>query len=305
MCPFLLTVCLQVLSWLICPLCYGLLFSISRVLKAHWPAMCFFEVYPERGYGFRNEGNRGCGKYGSSRGYARGDFNGRTEFVAGNYIAVIPFLRALQPNITLLPLLTRARTKAITRINDTKQQLLTQKARTKQNNNQTIPIDLCTRPLKLLLLICPLCYGLLFSISMVFKYHWLAMCYFEVYPGCGFQQKEDMDSGMRGTEDVETMEAAEAMLVVISMGGLSLASSNNFFEEIKQPVLQGMDNMDTNSLKGIINAFLQQKRYVLVFNDVWDIHVWQCFRYVFPIGNCGSRVVLTTRNADLASIASA
>ncbi|CAL5386011.1 unnamed protein product [Camellia sinensis] len=34
--------------------------------------------------------------------------------------------------------------------------------------------------------------------------------------------KGDMDSGMRATEDVETMEAAEAILVVISMGGLSL-----------------------------------------------------------------------------------
>ncbi|KAL7217996.1 hypothetical protein ACSBR2_011261 [Camellia fascicularis] len=76
------------------------------------------------------------------------------------------------------------------------------------------------------------------------------------------------------------------------------------FDEIKQPVPQGMDNMDTNSLKGIINAFLQQKRYLLVFDDVWDIHAWQSFRYVFPIGNCGSRVVLTTRNADLASFAS-
>ncbi|KAI7981743.1 putative disease resistance RPP8-like protein 2 [Camellia lanceoleosa] len=59
------------------------------------------------------------------------------------------------------------------------------------------------------------------------------------------------------------------------------------FDEIKQPVPQGMDNMDTNSLKGIINAFLQQKKYVLVFDDVWDIHAWQSFRYVFPIGNCG------------------
>ncbi|KAI7981725.1 Disease resistance protein RPM1 [Camellia lanceoleosa] len=58
------------------------------------------------------------------------------------------------------------------------------------------------------------------------------------------------------------------------------------FEEIKQPVPQGMGNMDTNSLKGTINAFLQQKRHV------------------FPIGNCGSRVMLTTKNADLASSAS-
>ncbi|XP_028070544.1 disease resistance protein RPM1-like [Camellia sinensis] len=76
------------------------------------------------------------------------------------------------------------------------------------------------------------------------------------------------------------------------------------FEEIKQPAPKRMDNMDTNSLKGIINDFLQQKRYVLVFDDVWYIHDWQSFRHVFPIGNCGSRVVLTTRNADLASFAS-
>ncbi|GMP52533.1 hypothetical protein CsSME_00018305 [Camellia sinensis var. sinensis] len=56
-------------------------------------------------------------------------------------------------------------------------------------------------------------------------------------------------------------------------------------------------------LKGIIKQLFEE-RYVLVFDDVWDIHAWQSFRYVFPIGNCGSRVVLTTRNADLASIAS-
>ncbi|XP_028110836.1 disease resistance protein RPM1-like [Camellia sinensis] len=39
------------------------------------------------------------------------------------------------------------------------------------------------------------------------------------------------------------------------------------FDEIKQPVPQGMDNMDTNSLKGIINAFLQQKRKTFVENS--------------------------------------
>ncbi|XP_028095835.1 disease resistance protein RPM1-like [Camellia sinensis] len=72
------------------------------------------------------------------------------------------------------------------------------------------------------------------------------------------------------------------------------------FEEVKQPVPQGVETMDWNSLKGIINAFLRQKRYVLVFDDVWDIQAWQVFRYTFPECNCGSRVMLTTRNADLA-----
>ncbi|PSR91603.1 Disease resistance protein [Actinidia chinensis var. chinensis] len=76
------------------------------------------------------------------------------------------------------------------------------------------------------------------------------------------------------------------------------------FEEVKQPIPQGVENMDTNSLKGIINAFLQQKRYVLVLDDVWNIHAWKSFRYAFPNGYCGSRVILTTRKVDLASFSS-
>ncbi|KAI8567315.1 hypothetical protein RHMOL_Rhmol02G0111700 [Rhododendron molle] len=48
------------------------------------------------------------------------------------------------------------------------------------------------------------------------------------------------------------------------------------FEEVRQPLPRGVDSMDANNLKGIINAFLQQK----------------------------SRVILTTRNVDLASFAS-
>ncbi|XP_058204023.1 disease resistance protein RPM1-like [Rhododendron vialii] len=76
------------------------------------------------------------------------------------------------------------------------------------------------------------------------------------------------------------------------------------FEKVREPLPRGVDNMDVNSLKGIINAFLQQKRYVLVMDDVWSIYAWQVLRIVLPECNCGSRVILTTRNGDLASFAS-
>ncbi|XP_058202762.1 disease resistance protein RPM1-like [Rhododendron vialii] len=76
------------------------------------------------------------------------------------------------------------------------------------------------------------------------------------------------------------------------------------FEEVRQPLPRGVDSMDANNLKGIINAFLQQKRYVLIFDDVWQIDAWQVLRIIFPECNCGSRVILTTRNVDLASFAS-
>ncbi|KAI8567320.1 hypothetical protein RHMOL_Rhmol02G0112200 [Rhododendron molle] len=76
------------------------------------------------------------------------------------------------------------------------------------------------------------------------------------------------------------------------------------FEDVRQPLPQGVDRMDANSLKGIIHAFLQQKRYVLVFDDVCHIDAWQVLSIVLPKCNCGSRVILTTRNGDLASFAS-
>ncbi|GFZ17097.1 hypothetical protein Acr_26g0003670 [Actinidia rufa] len=74
------------------------------------------------------------------------------------------------------------------------------------------------------------------------------------------------------------------------------------FEEVKQPSPQGVENMDTTSLKAIINAFLKQKRYALVLDDVWDIHAWQSFRYAFPNGNYGSRVALLSDGPRLLTL---
>ncbi|XP_058201650.1 disease resistance protein RPM1-like [Rhododendron vialii] len=60
------------------------------------------------------------------------------------------------------------------------------------------------------------------------------------------------------------------------------------FEKVRQPLPRGVDSMDANNLKGIINAFLQQKRYVLVLDDVWDIRAWEVLRIILPECNCGS-----------------
>ncbi|KAH7851494.1 hypothetical protein Vadar_012484 [Vaccinium darrowii] len=76
------------------------------------------------------------------------------------------------------------------------------------------------------------------------------------------------------------------------------------FEEVAQPLPRGVDNMDRNTLKRIINDFLLQKRYVLVFDDVWNIPAWQFLKLIFPECNCGSRILLTTRRVDVASFAS-
>lgn len=76
------------------------------------------------------------------------------------------------------------------------------------------------------------------------------------------------------------------------------------FEELRQPLPRGVDNMDRNSLKKVINDFLLQKRYVLILDDVWTTPAWDFFKIIFPECNCGSRIILTTRNVGLASFAS-
>ncbi|KAH6803434.1 hypothetical protein C2S51_031681 [Perilla frutescens var. frutescens] len=71
------------------------------------------------------------------------------------------------------------------------------------------------------------------------------------------------------------------------------------FDEVKQPVPKGVSNMSMNQLKSVIKQFLKERRYLLVFDDVWSIQAWEGIKYAFPDGGCGSRVVITTRLVDV------
>ncbi|CAK9149849.1 unnamed protein product, partial [Ilex paraguariensis] len=41
--------------------------------------------------------------------------------------------------------------------------------------------------------------------------------------------------------------------------------------------------------------------YVVVLDDIWNIQAWDAIKYALPDGNCGSRVLITTRVVDVAS----
>ncbi|KAI7990025.1 Disease resistance protein RPM1 [Camellia lanceoleosa] len=46
------------------------------------------------------------------------------------------------------------------------------------------------------------------------------------------------------------------------------------FTEILQPDPSEVETMSINRLKGVVKDFLQQMRYVVVFDDVWKVDVW-------------------------------
>ncbi|KAL3628911.1 hypothetical protein CASFOL_027957 [Castilleja foliolosa] len=61
------------------------------------------------------------------------------------------------------------------------------------------------------------------------------------------------------------------------------------------------DAMSYEYLHDLLFKTLYNTKYLLVIDDVWDPNVWYCLRDTFPDHNNGSRIILTTTNARLAS----
>ncbi|KAL7249311.1 hypothetical protein ACSBR1_011462 [Camellia fascicularis] len=91
-------------------------------------------------------------------------------------------------------------------------------------------------------------------------------------------------------------------LKVFSVSGMGALGKTTLVKKVFDDVV--VKNHFQSHVWIAVSESFKIERYVLVFDDVWDIHVWQSFRHVFRSGNCGSRVVLTTRNANFTSFAS-
>ncbi|XVF42771.1 hypothetical protein PTKIN_Ptkin01aG0391400 [Pterospermum kingtungense] len=67
---------------------------------------------------------------------------------------------------------------------------------------------------------------------------------------------------------------------------------------------KSLENLNAMSFRGLgerIQNYLQTRRYLIVLDDVWSIGIWHQISRVLPDGRNGSRVIITTRMADVAS----
>ncbi|XP_066383730.1 putative disease resistance RPP13-like protein 3 [Miscanthus floridulus] len=75
----------------------------------------------------------------------------------------------------------------------------------------------------------------------------------------------------------------------------------SIFFRLDQNMYQAIrDVKDLQLLIGELREFLENKRYFIVIDDVWDINSWQPIGSALHRSNNGSRVVKTTRNLEVA-----
>ncbi|KAL3500924.1 hypothetical protein ACH5RR_040017 [Cinchona calisaya] len=62
-----------------------------------------------------------------------------------------------------------------------------------------------------------------------------------------------------------------------------------------------LENLDEDDLLPKLYKKLKGNKYLIVFDDVWDIGVWNDLGYAFPDDKNGSRILLTSRFSNVAS----
>ncbi|KAL7176943.1 hypothetical protein ACSBR2_030303 [Camellia fascicularis] len=71
--------------------------------------------------------------------------------------------------------------------------------------------------------------------------------------------------------------------------------------EKEVPLDKGIDSIDQKSLIDKLREYLKEKRYVVVFDDVWKTDFWEFIRFALPENSKGNRVIITTRNELVAA----
>ncbi|KAH7856405.1 hypothetical protein Vadar_000940 [Vaccinium darrowii] len=76
---------------------------------------------------------------------------------------------------------------------------------------------------------------------------------------------------------------------------------NQLYQTREEFAPQGIDMLDQNSLIHLLREYLHEKRYLLVFDDVWNFDFWRFVKVALPKNNKGSQIIVTTRSEDVAS----
>ncbi|WJX37528.1 hypothetical protein P8452_25285 [Trifolium repens] len=86
-----------------------------------------------------------------------------------------------------------------------------------------------------------------------------------------------------------------------SVEGLLRDMLQKLYKQMEKVLPQSIYQMDRDSLVDQVRTNLQQKRYVVVFDDVWNMHFWDEIQLAMIDNKNGSKILITTRNMDVAN----
>ncbi|XP_061347431.1 disease resistance protein RPM1-like [Gastrolobium bilobum] len=86
-----------------------------------------------------------------------------------------------------------------------------------------------------------------------------------------------------------------------TVDGLLRDMLQQFCKEKKEVPPADIATMNRDSLIKEVRSYLQQKRYVVLFDDVWNEHFWDEIEFALIDDENGSRIFITTRDMRVAS----
>ncbi|ERN19242.1 probable disease resistance protein RF9 [Amborella trichopoda] len=95
----------------------------------------------------------------------------------------------------------------------------------------------------------------------------------------------------------QTYSVSEILRGIINRVGVLSLGKNRL---VASP--EGLQDMNEPRMKEVLHSHLGALRYLIVLDDIWDIHAWVSIRDALPDVNNGSRILITTRNMGLAEM---
>jgi disease resistance protein RPM1 len=74
----------------------------------------------------------------------------------------------------------------------------------------------------------------------------------------------------------------------------------DFYKARKEIAPEEIDTMEERQLINELRQYLCEQRYVVVFDDIWNIRFWGHIKLALPDNKKGSRIVITTRSESVA-----
>uniref|UniRef100_A0A0D9WFW4 NB-ARC domain-containing protein n=1 Tax=Leersia perrieri TaxID=77586 RepID=A0A0D9WFW4_9ORYZ len=72
---------------------------------------------------------------------------------------------------------------------------------------------------------------------------------------------------------------------------------------LKDACPANLENMNSAGVAAMLQRTLQGRTYMMILDDVWDTNVWYSLEALLDVNSIGSKVVITTRTNDVASLA--